>query len=117
MDLPVVTPELTPDTRSANLMSQQDITDHIREFQSFAGLPQTGELDQETVRMMNRPRCGVRDMASSSSGREKRYALQGSRWKVKNLTYRISKYPSTSKMSQSDVDTEIARALDVSPLL
>ena len=38
---------------------------------------------------------------------------QGSRWKVKNLTYKISQYPSASKMSPRDVDEEIAKALDV----
>lgn len=43
--------------------------------------------------------------------RSKRYALQGSRWKVKALTYRISKYP--KRLSRQDVDDEIAKAFAV----
>lgn len=37
--------------------------------------------------------------------------LLGSRWKVKDLTYKISKYP--AKLKRSDVDKEIQRAFDV----
>jgi matrix metalloproteinase-14 (membrane-inserted) len=32
---------------------------------------------------------------------------------VKDLTYKISKYPSTRRLSKSDVDSEIRKALDV----
>ena len=64
-------------TRSAQLMSQDSLKNYIMEFQSFAGLPQTGDLDEETVIMINKPRCGVKDIVGkSSSMRKKRYALQ-----------------------------------------
>ena len=43
----------------------------------------------------------------------RRYALQGSRWKVRALTYRISAYPRPSKLSRAQVDAEIKRALEV----
>ena len=33
----------------------------ISKFQEFAGLEVTGELNQETVTMMEMPRCGVKD--------------------------------------------------------
>ena len=33
----------------------------ISKFQAFAGLAVSGELDKETVDMMLRPRCGVKD--------------------------------------------------------
>merc|ERR1719367_2027673 len=75
-------------------------------FQSFVGLPKTGELDSNTVTMMNMPRCGVKDIQT-------RFSLQGSKWKKKNLTYRISIYPSFSQMSNEDVDYEIAQAFKV----
>ena len=95
-------------------MSQDGLKNYIMEFQAFAGLPQTGDLDEETVRWMNKPRCGVKDIVGkSSSMRKKRYALQGSRWKVKELTYKISQYPSSSKILARDVDKEVARALQV----
>ncbi|KAH8369608.1 hypothetical protein KR093_000278, partial [Drosophila rubida] len=83
----------------------------IQEFQSFAGLNITGELDEETMKLMSLPRCGVRDRVGTGDSRSKRYALQGSRWRVKNLTYRISKYP--KRLKRNDVDAEIARAFAV----
>ncbi|XP_034477847.1 matrix metalloproteinase-14 isoform X2 [Drosophila innubila] len=83
----------------------------IQEFQSFAGLNITGELDEETKKLMSLPRCGVRDRVGTGDSRSKRYALQGSRWRVKNLTYKISKYP--NRLKRVDVDAEIARAFAV----
>ena len=42
-----------------------------------------------------------------------RSIIAGSRWRVKDLTYKISKYPSTRRLSDGDVDGEIRKALDV----
>ena len=39
----------------------QSLDSAIANFQAFAGLEQTGELDEETVKMMHTPRCGVKD--------------------------------------------------------
>ena len=63
---------------SSPLVSPEDrLKNYIMEFQSFAGLPLTGDLDEETVVMMNKPRCGVKDvLGKSASMRKKRYALQ-----------------------------------------
>ena len=67
--------------KSANLLSRDGLQKYIMEFQAFAGLEQTGELDPQTVKMMNMPRCGVKDRVgtdmSSNHTRSKRYALQG----------------------------------------
>lgn len=64
------------------------------------------------MQLMALPRCGVKDKVGfGTDSRSKRYALQGSRWKVKGLTYRISKYPAL--LNPSDVDIEIANAFQV----
>ena len=34
----------------------------VRDFQAFAGLNQTGELDVVTKNLMKTPRCGVKDI-------------------------------------------------------
>ena len=40
----------------------------IMEFQRFAGLNQTGEIDAETEKMMRMPRCGVKDIVGARPG-------------------------------------------------
>ena len=40
-------------------------------------------------------------------------SISGSRWRVKDLTYKISRYPSTKRLSKRDVDNEIKKALNV----
>ncbi|CAG0883962.1 unnamed protein product [Darwinula stevensoni] len=49
----------------------------VKEFQEFAGLTATGDLDQETLDTMALPRCGVKDKVGKGvNARRKRYALQ-----------------------------------------
>ena len=81
----------------ASQVKEENIKDFIKlavkDFQAFAGLNQTGELDPVTVELMGTPRCGVRDRGQeetdrTASRRKKRYVLQGSRWQTKHLTYR-----------------------------
>ena len=45
--------------------------------------------------------------------RSKRYALHGSRWRVKNLTYKISKYPIKSGLTKREVDETMKKAFGV----
>lgn len=64
------------------------------------------------MELMSLPRCGVKDKVGfGSDSRAKRYALQGSRWKVKALTYRISKYP--KRLTRIEVDKEVYNAFNV----
>jgi len=97
---------------SGSLISGDSVRTAIIEFQAFAGLNQTGILNEETAALMSAPRCGVKDkIGTSNSARRKRYALQGSRWRVKELSYSITKYPKGLK--SSDVDRELANAFQV----
>ncbi|XP_041974462.1 matrix metalloproteinase-14 isoform X2 [Aricia agestis] len=105
---------LSPSVRnpsSGHIVDEGSWRKAISEFQSFAGLNTTGELDEETVTLMSLPRCGVKDKVGFGESRAKRYALQGSRWRVKNLTYKISKYP--SRLNHAEVDAELAKAFSV----
>ncbi|XP_039295486.1 stromelysin-2 isoform X2 [Nilaparvata lugens] len=98
--------------QSGHLMTSDMMSKAIGEFQDFAGLNVTGSLDEETLEMMSLPRCGVKDKVGyASDSRSKRYALQGSRWRVKNLTYKISKYPAT--LGKSEVDDVVKKAFAV----
>ena len=48
--------------KSAPLLSRDGLRDYVEEFQTFAGLAVTGELDQGTLDLMRTPRCGVKDV-------------------------------------------------------
>ena len=47
--------------KSSPLISSDGLKSYIEEFQAFANLSVTGHLDQETLEMMERPRCGGKD--------------------------------------------------------
>ncbi|CAH1130895.1 unnamed protein product [Ceutorhynchus assimilis] len=96
---------------SSQLLDESSFRKAVEDFQSFAGLDVTGELDDKTLETMTLPRCGVKDKVGTGDNRAKRYALQGSRWKVKNLSYKVSKYP--PKLKRKDVDAEVQRAFNV----
>ncbi|XP_013776805.2 matrix metalloproteinase-15-like [Limulus polyphemus] len=108
------------DEESSKSSSMMDYNSVVKDFQKFAGLPETGILDNDTVNMMIMPRCGISDRdGPSNSGRKKRYSLEGSKWNENTLTYRITKYPTLINNSEQ-VDKDIARAFkvwsDVTPL-
>ncbi|XP_076606561.1 matrix metallopeptidase 30 [Chaetodon auriga] len=92
--------------------SLDSFEDTLRKMQEFFGLEVTGKLDSNTVEVMARPRCGFTDVT--------RYAhFDGQpKWDKTVVTYRITDY--TPDLSQSDVDANIAKALqlysDVIPL-
>ena len=44
--------------------------DALREMQGFLGIKQTGEIDEETLELMGRPRCGVKDKHGGQTGRQ-----------------------------------------------
>ncbi|KAI4487929.1 hypothetical protein M0802_011691 [Mischocyttarus mexicanus] len=104
--LPSVNPE------NGGIISEESMSQAISEFQSLAGINITGSMNEETSYYMSLSRCGVKDKVGPSyDGRSKRYALQGSRWRVKKLTYRISKYP--AGLVRSEVDKEVAKAFGI----
>lgn len=72
------------------LRTEDSIRDGIRDMQQFAGIPVTGRLDQQTLHLLRRPRCGLPDRTTAvqTSGRRKRFALQGQKWPYTNLTWR-----------------------------
>ena len=95
------------------LLSQEGFEKSIKHFQSYVGLDITGVVDEQTLEFLKTPRCSLPDITSeidsqSASPREKRYALQGSRWKKRRLTYKVGRYP--SKLSRAEVDADVGKA-------
>ena len=49
-------------TKFGHLRAQQTLDAALLNFQAFAGLRQTGDLDKETIETINSPRCGNKDV-------------------------------------------------------
>lgn len=113
--------DITSIDDTLTLDSDQVIT-ALQNFQAFAAIPQTGKVDATTVNVMTLPRCGETDTdivdedvetVDRSQGhkvlrRNKRFVLQGTRWKTRELKYNISKY--TNDISHDEVDKIISSA-------
>ncbi|KAL9970696.1 hypothetical protein ACROYT_G023108 [Oculina patagonica] len=67
-------------SRSGN----HDVPTAISRFQEYFGLPVSGKLDDSTIRLMKKPRCGMSD--PTGEDRMRRYATQG-KWSKTHLTY------------------------------
>ena len=77
------------DTRAGSIRSANYLKDAIKRLQKFAGLPVTGIVDEATINLINRPRCGLPDYFSSDiRNRVKRYSLKGPKWEKLALTWR-----------------------------
>ncbi|KAJ8340763.1 hypothetical protein SKAU_G00330540 [Synaphobranchus kaupii] len=86
--------------KSSDTMKQK-----IREMQAFFRLEVTGNLDSNTLEMMNMPRCGVPDVA------EYNHFPNNLKWPTTNVTFRIVSY--TPDLQKSDVDRAIRNALNI----
>ncbi|XP_026469577.1 matrix metalloproteinase-2-like [Ctenocephalides felis] len=70
---------------TGNLRSEEQLRDAIRSLQEFGNIPVTGEVDDATIELLHKKRCGVKDKLK---GRFKRFVLQGQKWPNASLTWR-----------------------------
>lgn len=88
------------------------LKDTLKKMQKFFALPETGEIDQQTVEIMKKPRCGVPDVANYNFFHRK------PKWGQKNVTYRILGH--TPDLDEETIDDAFYRAFkvwsDVTPL-
>ncbi|KAM3602210.1 uncharacterized protein V6R79_026297 [Siganus canaliculatus] len=98
---------LTQETGPSIRRGINPLSRKLSEMQRFFGLEITGSLDDNTLEMMKKPRCGVPD------GNIARFSTFGRdlKWQKNSLTYRIENY--TPDMSRAEVDNSISRALEV----
>ena len=107
------------ESSNKQISALQRIDDAVSKFQIFAGLKQTGKLDDESLELMSKKRCGSEciDVQNQTGSfmptRQKRFALQGTRWKRKRLAYRVTKYPTKIGLRKNDVDLTMKKAFDV----
>ncbi|XP_038045849.1 72 kDa type IV collagenase-like isoform X2 [Patiria miniata] len=88
-----------------------DLNRGICHFQYMAGLNQTCELDESTIAMMNKPRCGMPDIIENGPDprRAKRYSYVRA-WPTSAVTFRIDSVTSDIPRRE-DVEETFVRAL------
>lgn len=94
------------------LRTEESIRTSLSDLQQFAGIPVTGQLDGATIKLLRTPRCGLPDKVYQTSGRRKRFTLQGEKWPYLNLTWSLR----TKRLNGLDfyeVRRMIARAFGV----
>lgn len=79
-----------------------DILAAIAAYQKFFGLLETGELDKQTLRLMNTPRCGVPDRPQGGKPRAT------GKWNKPTLLYYVKDY--VQGVEQSKQDATVAQA-------
>ncbi|XP_004626207.1 matrilysin [Octodon degus] len=79
--------------------------DKLQEMEKFFHLPVTGKLNSRIIEIMQKPRCGVPDVAQYSLFANK------PKWTSKVVTYRIVSY--TSDLPRAKVDEIVAKALSL----
>ncbi|XP_038564900.1 collagenase 3-like [Micropterus salmoides] len=98
---------LTEETGPSSRRGISPVSRKLSEMQRFFGLQVTGTLDNKTLEMMKKPRCGVPDVHIA------RFSTfeNNLKWTKNSLTYRIENY--TPDMPVSEVDDSIEKALQV----
>ncbi|XP_063969251.1 matrix metalloproteinase-2-like [Lytechinus pictus] len=108
------------DMAKGELSTEDDMVKALKQFQYMANIEESGKLDNDTIRMMTMPRCGMPDMVGTGSHdvRKKRFTLSQLKWPYTDLTYRID--GTTPDLPAALVNQIMAQALkawsDVSSL-
>uniref|UniRef100_A0A3Q0T784 Matrix metallopeptidase 17b n=1 Tax=Amphilophus citrinellus TaxID=61819 RepID=A0A3Q0T784_AMPCI len=109
------------DPSTGQLQAWTGVTNAVRAMQRFAGLKDTGVVDEETMALMNSPRCSLPDQEESSTlpaDQERRKMRRRRRWAVSMWTLlsylgRLQSYPFSSHLSRETIRSLIFYALRV----
>ena len=83
--------------------------DALRNYQKYYVLPVTGELDENTVEHMHKPRCGFPDIPTTSGVAD--FVAQGNRWTNTDITYRFDEF--TTDLGQQEIRNAIITAFNL----
>uniref|UniRef100_A0A182Y9D6 Peptidoglycan binding-like domain-containing protein n=1 Tax=Anopheles stephensi TaxID=30069 RepID=A0A182Y9D6_ANOST len=83
---------------TGNLRTIEELQHAVRSLQSYGGLEPTGTIDEATLELMRKPRCGSPDVSDSLDfqpsndvrllTRVRRYIIQGQKWQNSIVTWR-----------------------------
>uniref|UniRef100_A0A3B3CLJ9 Matrix metallopeptidase 17b n=1 Tax=Oryzias melastigma TaxID=30732 RepID=A0A3B3CLJ9_ORYME len=107
------------DPSTGQLQAWTAVTRALRTMQKFAGLKDTGVLDEETAALMRTPRCSLPDdeeeLLVHEEGKDARRRRRSavSMWTRRNINWRVQSYPSSSHLSREMVRSLVFYALRV----
>ncbi|CAO1421205.1 unnamed protein product [Diamesa serratosioi] len=74
-------------TNSDNGTKTKEFKNGILQMQRNSHIPMTGLIDNQTIDMIRRPRCGVSDSTLNINRRHKRFTLLSTKWHRNDLTW------------------------------
>ncbi|XP_035896729.1 matrix metalloproteinase-2 isoform X2 [Anopheles stephensi] len=84
---------------TGNLRTIEELQHAVRSLQSYGGLEPTGTIDEATLELMRKPRCGSPDVSDSLDfqpsndvrllTRVRRYIIQGQKWQNSIVTWSL----------------------------
>ncbi|GAA6233148.1 matrix metalloproteinase-17-like [Lates japonicus] len=109
------------DPSTGQLQAWTAVTNAVRAMQRFAGLRDTGVVDEDTIALMNSPRCSLPDQEEPSkplSNQERRSMRRRRKraittWTRRNINWRLHSYPSSSHLSRETIRSLVFYALRV----
>lgn len=99
----------TEGLRAESLYASSAISDGIKNIQRFGGLLETGELNEDTIKLFSAPRCGVKDILNDGE-RRKRYIIGARNWEKRQLTYFLANW--SPKVNQSKMEKAAEEAFE-----
>jgi hypothetical protein len=113
-----------PNLRSGNLLFKAEVAfdpenpsefddrfeKAVLAFQRNQGLPTTGVVDEQTLALMRRPRCGFPDLAPTGPGEgAERFVAQGNKWSSNDVSYHFDNQ--TADLSVADQRSAVKGAM------
>jgi acylphosphatase len=82
----------------------------VEQFQQQQGLPVTGAVDEATLALMGRPRCGFPDQPVVGGDGVAPFVAQGNRWNSNQVSYHFDSF--SPDLSQADQRAALRGAFD-----
>uniref|UniRef100_A0AAY4EDW1 Peptidase metallopeptidase domain-containing protein n=1 Tax=Denticeps clupeoides TaxID=299321 RepID=A0AAY4EDW1_9TELE len=104
------------DASTGQLQTWSAVTQAVKAMQKFAGLVETGIADEETLQLMQTPRCSLPDEdrpANQKSRLHNRMKRAATTWARRNINWRLHSYPTSSSLSRETVRSLVYYALKV----
>ncbi|XP_058050385.1 matrix metalloproteinase-17-like isoform X2 [Ahaetulla prasina] len=117
------------DPTAGQLQTWEAVTTALRAMQHFAGIAETGILDDATLSLIRMPRCALPDiipnfppeLSLKKNARKKRWQRRkgrerrssGSVWTKRNISWKVKSYPQRARLSRETMRVLIYYALKV----